>query len=660
MAFKVDLWRKSKDYSDMSANVLFLTNVICPLISGIALLCFALYFFYAGEGLFLRRARFTPLFLLTFGIFVLGRPVQLLIGPSPWPLIINIIRAVLLIAISCPLVLFQARALSAPAGSHARLRLPFIVGIALTAIYTFAMLAGSTQTVPIFELGSLIAYECTPASFTPPLFARELAQVAQMVAGIGFFGLAGYETLKTRKTLAGTAPRTRHLLFFALGCLIFGGAYAIGSLTKQWWFYYLSAVPSAFFMGMGVREDIIYARSRIKRVIPFLRDELFYTLSTGRKQEEKLQELKDLLGKQVSPTIVLTISSGKHNDSKMTWIKSMESAQQHLTEMLDQKLGAENHLLIPVGSGRFAVCLDADDGKVRELADQLRNFLVTHGQMTAVIGIGGKHPTEELQHSYLESQTALRAADQKDRPVVSYIDIGAFPSQRQFPVQARDEFLLEFKHVHNDSALRRLQILLEQMLFHAEDNVVVYRVRLLELLGMILNQVNEQGNDNPDLVSVTASAFDDLHRLETVGELTNQFKTTVEKLISRVTAPTVEKTSVNPLNRAKAYIRENISEDLKVADVARQSFVSVSQLQRLFKETMGTTFSAWLTRVRIQKAKELLCETDRPTTDIAFEVGYNDSNYFSTAFRKHEGISPSQYRKQSKDDGYRNRRQKGV
>ena len=44
--------------------------------------------------------------------------------------------------------------------------------------------------------------------------------------------------------------------------------------------------------------------------------------------------------------------------------------------------------------------------------------------------------------------------------------------------------------------------------------------------------------------------------------------------------------------------------------------------------------------------KELIAGTDRPITEIAFDVGYNDSNYFSTAFRKHEGLTPSQYRKQ--------------
>ena len=50
--------------------------------------------------------------------------------------------------------------------------------------------------------------------------------------------------------------------------------------------------------------------------------------------------------------------------------------------------------------------------------------------------------------------------------------------------------------------------------------------------------------------------------------------------------------------------------------------------------------------MRMQKAKALLVGTDRPITDIAFDVGCHDSTYFSTAFRKHEGMSPREYRKQ--------------
>jgi len=139
-----------------------------------------------------------------------------------------------------------------------------------------------------------------------------------------------------------------------------------------------------------------------------------------------------------------------------------------------------------------------------------------------MVGIGGTHPPDELQHSYLEAQTALRAAEQSDQPIVSYIDLGALPTQKRFPVEARDEFLLEFKHVHHDAARRRLQIFLDQLVLYAEGDAMAYRVRLQELLGTILAQREEQG-DSQAILTEAASSFTRLDRSESVADLTDTF-----------------------------------------------------------------------------------------------------------------------------------------
>ena len=671
----------------MNTNALFLTNVICPLLSGIPLLCFAFYFFYAGQGLFRARARLFPAFLLAFSLFILGRPLQLLAGPYPWPIYINCLRAILFIGICCPLVLHEARALCGVQGRRSLLRPLLLVGGALATLNSVVLLAGPADTPLVFELGSLKAYDCTPRSLTPPLFAREVTILIQVAAGLGFFGLAGYETLKARRAVPASEPGSRHLLYFALGCLVFGAALVLGTLTHQWWFYYLASVPAAFFIGLGVREDMLYVRQRVERVTPFLRDELFHSLGSGSRQEAKVQELKELLGKQVLPTLVLAIGWEQPDGTGNAQLTAQEASRQRLAEALDEEVGEAGYLLLPVGPGRFAVCLDLGEDRARALAEKLRARLVsepTHRPSSwhnwtytvrpvvptglpiprnepehrskekrtegnevrrVAVGIGGTHPPQELQHSYLQAQTALRAAEQSGQSIVSYIDLGAMPSQRRFPIEARDEFLLEFKHVHHDAARQRLQVLLDQVAIHAEGDAVAYRVSLLELLGTILGRLGEQAR-RPALRTDAASAFERLNRLETIDDLTAAFTATVDTLLRHVEAPQVETTAGNPLQRAQAYIGENLAEDLKVPDVARRAGVSTSQLQRIFRDALGMTYSTYLTTMRMQKAKALLAGTDRPITDIAFDVGYNDSTYFSTAFRKHAGLSPSQYRKQ--------------
>ncbi len=634
----------------MSANALFLTNVICPLLGGIPLLCFAFYFFYAGQGLFRPRARLFPAFLLAFSLYVLGRPVQLLLGPYPWPMIVNCLRTFLFVGICGPLVLHEARCLCrATPRRHTRLWPLLALGGALAALYTIvlALALSPAETPLVFELGALKAYENAPSHLTPPLFAREVTILIQAIAGAGFFGLAGYEALKERRALAEKPTGSRHLFYFGVGCLIFGGAVLLGTLTRQWWFYYLASVPSAFFIGMGVREDMLYVSRRVERVTPFLRDELFHALGSGPRQEAKVQDLKDLLGKQVTPTVVLAVSSDDSGGTAEARLTIQESTRKRLMTLLDGEIGEAGYLLLPMGTGRFAVCLDLAEDRAGALAETLRSRLRAEGDgHGVVVGIGRTHPPEELHHSYLEAQTALRAAEESGQPIVCYVDLGAIPSQRRFPLELRDAFLLELKHVRHAAARRRLQVLLDQVAIHAEGDAVIYRVRLQGLLGTILERLDRDGGAPPALLTDIAAAFQELSRLESMDDLAHAFTTALDKLLRRVEPPQVESTSGNSLLRAKAYVDENLAEDLKLADVAKRAGVSRAQLQRIFSQTLGMSYSAYLTTARMQKAKALLAGTDRPITDIAFDVGYNDSNYFSTAFRKHEGITPRQYRKQ--------------
>ena len=64
----------------------------------------------------------------------------------------------------------------------------------------------------------------------------------------------------------------------------------------------------------------------------------------------------------------------------------------------------------------------------------------------------------------------------------------------------------------------------------------------------------------------------------------------------------------------------------------------------MFRKVTGQTYIAYLTEVRLQKAVELLNETDDKTYVIAQKVGYQEQNYFSYVFKKRFGISPTKYR----------------
>jgi two-component system, response regulator YesN len=66
----------------------------------------------------------------------------------------------------------------------------------------------------------------------------------------------------------------------------------------------------------------------------------------------------------------------------------------------------------------------------------------------------------------------------------------------------------------------------------------------------------------------------------------------------------------------------------------------------IFKKETGITYINYLTNIRVEKAKDLLLNSDLKVYEVAYEVGYDNPTYFSTLFKKLTGISPFDYKKQ--------------
>jgi AraC-like DNA-binding protein len=99
------------------------------------------------------------------------------------------------------------------------------------------------------------------------------------------------------------------------------------------------------------------------------------------------------------------------------------------------------------------------------------------------------------------------------------------------------------------------------------------------------------------------------------------------------------------VRKAMAYVQQSYQEPLSRHDIARHVGMSDDYLTYCFRQELGMTPIAYLNRYRIAQAKRLLKESDGPITQIALDVGFSDSGYFSRVFRKEAGISPEVYRR---------------
>ncbi len=98
------------------------------------------------------------------------------------------------------------------------------------------------------------------------------------------------------------------------------------------------------------------------------------------------------------------------------------------------------------------------------------------------------------------------------------------------------------------------------------------------------------------------------------------------------------------LSQIIAFIHKNYEHKITVAELAEQGCLSPNYASEFFRNNTGVSITEYLMRVRVEKARKLLEETEKNITEIAYSVGMEDSSYFSKIFRKTTGLSPRKYR----------------
>ncbi len=128
-------------------------------------------------------------------------------------------------------------------------------------------------------------------------------------------------------------------------------------------------------------------------------------------------------------------------------------------------------------------------------------------------------------------------------------------------------------------------------------------------------------------------------------------------LLSRTLKQELEQSSKNRnlklhelLSIAKEYIDNNYDKDLTLSQVAKYIYLSDSYFAHSFKDKFGISPKSYILKVRIEAAKEFLKSTDTKVADVAKIVGFSSQQRFNDIFKKHEGVTPLNYRQKCKQE----------
>jgi AraC-like DNA-binding protein len=100
----------------------------------------------------------------------------------------------------------------------------------------------------------------------------------------------------------------------------------------------------------------------------------------------------------------------------------------------------------------------------------------------------------------------------------------------------------------------------------------------------------------------------------------------------------------NDINKAKIFMQENFQTELSAETVAEMLNMSYSKFRKVFKQFTGFAPNQYIMELKIKESKELLTKTQLPVKEIAYAVGFENTDYFCTFFKNKTNYSPGEYR----------------
>jgi AraC-like DNA-binding protein len=204
---------------------------------------------------------------------------------------------------------------------------------------------------------------------------------------------------------------------------------------------------------------------------------------------------------------------------------------------------------------------------------------------------------------------------------------------------AGDTMLLSFPHPHRYWLAQQRSWEYFWIGFNGRDALRIARA-VIDTKGPVLRLPDE----SIDRLAAACLAF--VSRDMPLGETSAEAYAAMMALHDGVFGDT-SSTSVEtpaPIQRAQAFVEQNLAGNLGVERLARAAQLSRAHFVRLFAASVGMAPSAYVFEKRMQRAERLLLATDATIAEVAANCGFAEGNYFAKAFRRANGVSPSEFR----------------
>ena len=401
---------------------------------------------------------------------------------------------------------------------------------------------------------------------------------------------------------------------------------------------------------LGINVDL---EKSLRQSIPEIEDKYFNDILKGRKMVDAvfINHLSEKYSIDISmgPMFVMVIKI--EFDEKETEFNQMNHIQMNQKIVIAAKEVVKSFYkghATSVDRDVIALVVYANDANemtnaAERIIDQIKFMVIEFSHLKYIVGVGNHYISfKDLSFSYTEALEAIKGKFYHgyDR-IIYYNKLENLDSDITYDSMINEEKLFNFIMTHNQqSTIKMMDELANDMLIkRVEEN---YAKQILSKL--CLNMIEHFAEGNKFIGREVADVrvlFDDIHSSKTLDDIKKVVVLLIEHIIEYYDAPNTNKS----MDEIVDYIHTHYKEDISLTSVSDLVSLSPQYTSKIFREYTGQNFTEYLALYRLKIAKEILLNENIPISEIFERAGFNNQQTFIRTFKKYEGITPSQFKK---------------
>lgn len=209
-------------------------------------------------------------------------------------------------------------------------------------------------------------------------------------------------------------------------------------------------------------------------------------------------------------------------------------------------------------------------------------------------------------------------------------------------VERRIQYMI--KEGDKEGALQLSNMMIALIKHSSDSSINCVRTRMIELIVLISRVAIEAGAEANSILILNEKYISEIFNGDNIENLGDWLITAVNTYVTKAMEIPTQKYSYS-IYKVINYVKQNYAKKITLDEVSKMTYLSKSYFSKMFSDEMGITFSNYITKVRIEKSKQLLLDDTIKLVDVGYLVGFIDQSYFIKCFKKLVGVSPGKYRK---------------